>query len=288
MAVPSSKSSNLIVIEQSGGESRPMATESGSSMSFSPDGRSLAVTQREYPQPNIWISDLETNQPKQLTLEGGMSPIWSLDGLRMAYLKPGTGLVEQTIDSNESSMVLVATDKNCAPLQYTANGMLYRCINPKTAADLYFRSHNGDRLVIEENETPNTAAQISPDGAWIAITRYEGGQPYVYIEPFPARGSRRQLPVVNANAPKWAAGGSALYVTSYDRLMRVPVAADSTTNTIAFGEPTFIRVLGSPVQPTAQPYDVVDDESRIVLVETIYDDLPVQNFVTKWPQLLLD
>jgi hypothetical protein len=64
--------------------------------------------------------------------------------------------------------------------------------------------------------------------------------------------------------------------------------AYTSANTILFGEPTLVQVLGSYVQPGSQPYDAGDDESRIAVVETTYSDLPVQNFVTHWPQLLLD
>ena len=83
-----------------------MVMESRRLVSFSPEGRSLAVARGDSGEVNIWISDLEANQPRQLTLDGGYYPIWSLDGLRMAYLKPGTGLVEQTLGSNEPSMFI--------------------------------------------------------------------------------------------------------------------------------------------------------------------------------------
>ena len=155
-----------------------------------------------------------------------------------------------------------------------------------TSSDLYFRANNGDQTVIQDDEAATPSAHISPDGAWIAIVREEAGAKSVYVEPFPDGGSRRRVDVANGDWPAWSADGTALYLTSLDRLVRVRVTA--TANTIVFGEPTVIRELSSPTRPNVDWYDVLPDESRIVLTDVEYLDPPVQVLVTNWPEHLLD
>ncbi len=159
-------------------------------------------------------------------------------------------------------------------------------VRPKTQADLYFRANNGDQRVIQDDEAAVNSAHISPDGAWIAIARHEGGGSQVYVERFPDGGSRYRIDVVNPDWPTWSADGEALYVTSYNRVIRVPVTESS--NIIVFGEPTIIRELGSPSTVVFDTYDVSPDESRIVLMDAEFPNPPPQVLVTDWPKLLLD
>ncbi len=60
---------------------------------FSPDGKKLAVlvgAVGDDSERNIWIYDVSSGSPVQLTSEGNaIDPVWSPDGLRVAYTLSG-------------------------------------------------------------------------------------------------------------------------------------------------------------------------------------------------------
>lgn len=286
-SVPSPIRNRLLLLDKTSGQSRVIAEEYTRGMRFSPDGQSLALPRTLNGQTDIWIYDLnEKGAEKQLSLDGGEWPIWSPDGTKIAYSNRGTGIVIRSTKASDPPTVLVETDVWLWPQQWNAQGILYAAINRETQGDLYFISNNGDKAVIADDVVASPHARISPDGAWIATTRYETGEPDVWIESFPDGGPRQRVPVVNGSWPTWSADGQALYVISYNRLMRVPVTQD--TSGIRFGKPDVIREQGKPSQVSFDMYDVSPDQSQFVFIDVEYLNAPIQALILDWPEILLD
>lgn len=286
-SVPSPTSNRLILFDRSSGESRVIVEEFTRGTRFSADGQSLAVPRTLNGQTDIWIYDLNRKgAEKQLSLDGGQWPIWSPDSGKVAYEKPGTGIVIRSTKASDPPTVLIKTDVMVWPQQWNPRGLLYTAINRTTQGDLYFIENSGDKTVVQDDAIPSLHSRISPDGAWIAITRYETEEPDVWIESFPDAGPRQRVPVVNGSWPTWAADGQALYVASFNRLMRVPVTQD--TSGIKFGKPAIIHELGSPSGIAFDMYDVSPDESQIVVMDVEYLKPPIQALVLDWPEALLD
>ena len=67
---------------------------------------------------------------------------------------------------------------------------------------------------------------FSPDGRWIAYTSDEGGQPNVYVQPFPGAGGKYQVSRDGGSYPVWRADGKELFYLGADAtLMAVPIDA---------------------------------------------------------------
>jgi len=193
--------------------------------------------------------------------------------------------VAQTVTSGLHA-TLVEFERSVWPQQWNKLGLLYAPINDLSAGDLYFRTNDGALSVIRATDVPEGQAHISPNGAWMAWTQTEAGGSQIYIEAFPPNGGRRlRVEVANGGRPTWSADGAALYVTSHDRLLRVPLTENDG---LTLGEPSFIRELGTPYKPGVDPYDVSSDESRIIYVHTTYPEPPVVVRISNWSELLLD
>ena len=52
---------------------------------------------------------------------------------------------------------------------------------------------------------------LSPDGRWLAYVSDESGQPQVYVQPFPGKGTRHQISTNGGREPLWARDGRTLY-----------------------------------------------------------------------------
>ena len=86
----------------------------------------------------------------------------------------------------------------------------------------------GDRKPFALAETPFTegSAVFSPDGRWIAYTSNEGGQPNVYVQPFPGPGAKSQMSRDGGSHPVWRADGKELFYLGADgTMMAVPIGA---------------------------------------------------------------
>ena len=86
----------------------------------------------------------------------------------------------------------------------------------------------GDRKPFPLAQTPFTegSAVFSPDGRWIAYTSNEGGQPDVYVQPFPGRARNSRCREDGGSHPVWRADGKELFYLRADgTMMAVPIDA---------------------------------------------------------------
>lgn len=117
-------------------------------------------------------------------------------------------------------------------------------------------------LLIESPGLGASHAVFSPDGRWLAYNAYDTGDNEVYVQPFPPRGAKYQVPTRGDNHhPAWSADGRHLYyLPGPGRLERVEV---STERGVGFGTPvvlTFDPLRGAaPI--AARSYDLMADGS---------------------------
>ena len=120
------------------------------------------------------------------------------------------------------------TRRLSAPSGWSADGRFVAYT--RGGGDVWVLPLFGDRKPFPLAQTAfnETGGVFSPDGRWIAYTSDEGGQPNVYVQPFPGAGGKYQVSRDAGSHPVWRADGKELFYLGADAtLMAVPIDADS-------------------------------------------------------------
>ena len=124
---------------------------------------------------------------------------------------------------------------------------------PETGSDIWTAplSAPEDAKVFLATEADERWPVFSPDGAWIAYTSDESGEPQVYVKAFPSGSGKWQVSIAGGTGPTWSPEGDALFFAKDGVLMRVSVSSSGASLTLGSpekilgsGPPTGLRVFG--------------------------------------------
>jgi serine/threonine-protein kinase len=262
----------------------PVASRVLSYARFSPDGRLLALTigaargsNRHTALYNINLGTLT-----RFTGDGGgHSPVWSPDGLRLAFTAEGPttdaeDVFVQPVDRStpavavlrlpgdqhssawpSDTMLVVSNNAAARTLGGNIGGGSVYLVNPatKTPARPYLHAQWGE-----------SDASISPDGQWAAFTSLESGAPEIHVRRFPIADASGQWKVSTGGGQRarWAGDGRTIYYQSADnsaiRAVRVtpgPTFAVGTSEAIM------------KVAAMGNAWDVDRVSGRIVVTEPV-------------------
>jgi Tol biopolymer transport system component len=241
-------------------------------LALSPDERRVAVTLGTGTPENvdIWVIDIVRNIRSRLTVDSGrdVSPVWSPDGTRIVFQssRPRQPVAMRQTLSNKAGTdeLLLEGPGNftMTPSGWSADG---RFIAYTTrGSDVWVLPLFGDRKPFALAESPFTegSAVFSPDGRWIAYTSNEGGQPNVYVQPFPGPGAKSQVSRDSGSHPVWRADGRELFYLGADRtMMAVPIGAGRSFDA---GQPQALFPSHAVLGPN-QGYAVTKDGRRFLV-----------------------
>ena len=106
------------------------------------------------------------------------------------------------------------------------------------------------------------AAVGRPNGRWIAYDSTESGRREIWVQPFPATGSKWQVSTTGGFSPRWRRDGNELfYVATDGRMMAVPISLGSTVEFDA-ALPLFQTMLPEAAYGA---YDVAADGKRFLI-----------------------
>ena len=186
----------------------------------------------------IWIADLITGEVTQLTSETARmsSPVWSPDGVRIAYARAGRTLVlaELECDDDTGELVCEPDLDDTVEIDHDFTGDLRFSFD---GARLSFSSGDsavvydvltGDDINLPENEELDDIAEetrapaLSPDGASVAYLLDDGSGSYdLWTERLDGQEPMRlQQDVSEDLTPFWIADGS-IALIGIDRLVHV-------------------------------------------------------------------
>ena len=146
---------------------------------------------------------------------------------------------------------------------------------------------------LHEAAGPETAAEVSPDGRWVAYVSNESGRYEVYVTAFPGGGEKWQVSsggsVTLGGWPRWRHDGKELfYLTPDDTIMAVSVTSQNDRFEVSaphalFRVPRLIR--------RRWAYDVSLDGQRFLMIKPGAEATPpsivvVQNWTEELKRLV--
>jgi len=272
---------------------------------LSPDGTRLVVASRGLDAPtqagvqfDLWTVDLRRGLPSRFTFDEQrteLDPIWSADGAAIIYAarnpdgtmtvlrkaSGGTGADEKLLELKTWVATRDVTRDGRYVLLSVANG------GGPIGSDLALLALDGKPTLTRLVETPFTesAARFSPDGRWLAYTSNESGNHEIYVEPFPANGSKSRVSHAGGFSPVWRGDGRELfYVTNEGTaIMAVDIAASGATLT-----PSTPRTLFETRMRLNRgwSFDVTRDGQRFVIPTAKPTPSPPLTVVVNWPSAI--
>jgi len=131
-------------------------------------------------------------------------------------------------------------------------------------------------------EFPESQAQFSPDGKWIAYTSLEGRRTDVFVQSFSAGGARGLISINGGSQPRWRRDGKELFYLSNElAVMAVPINVVDG----AFEAGTPVRLFQTRISGTNAvnfQYSVTRDGQRfLVTTQAQGVERPV-TLITNW------
>jgi len=201
---------------------------------LSPDGtRAVVCKLEERGGLSLWVYDTRSkDRGTRLTFdpERGETPIWTPDSAGVIYLslKDGvTSVVRRPASGGGTAEVLLAGTHKQWPDDISSDGkfLLLEGSGPN-GFDLTVLPLTGDKKPVPFAASPANEAHstFSPDGRFIAYASDESGRPEVYVQPFPADGSKWKASTEGGDMPSWSRDGKELYyLSAARRFMVVPI-----------------------------------------------------------------
>jgi serine/threonine-protein kinase len=212
---------------------------------ISPDGRRLGLHIMDPANMDAWIYELAHGPLVRVTFNPAQDgyPVWTRDGKRIVYWSnQGGGLRSlrvRSADLSDSEQLLITERGSLDPFSWSADGKLlvFQRNSPDSHMDIGAVSIDPPHEVTMLIDGPSDEAYpaVSPDGRWIAYQSNQSGRWEVYVQPFPALGSRWQVSTQGGMAPQWDPAGRELFYRNGRAVITVPIAGSDTTFT--YGNP---------------------------------------------------
>jgi eukaryotic-like serine/threonine-protein kinase len=253
---------------------------------LSPDGQRLAVDSDE---GTVWIDDLARSTLTRLTQESsnGM-PNWTPDERRIAFYSNKDGPVRVFWQSADGSggMERLTGGKNQFPNSWSPDGsrLVFCELSPTAGYDLWVqRIGDHEAQPFLRTRFNEFAAQVSPDGRWLAYTSDESGRNEIYVRPYPGPGGKWQVSTNGGAEAMWNRNGRELFYRSGNAMM---VVAITTQAGFVAGTPR--KLFEGPYVQTSrgvQQYDVTSDGQRFLMMKPVDEEPPAVtqiNVVLNW------
>jgi serine/threonine protein kinase/Tol biopolymer transport system component len=213
------------------GKATPMGI-AGVNLDLSRDGTRIAMQRVDRSRnSDIWIYDLRRSVSTRVTFDAAdeIGPVWSPDGRSLAYelitptgsslrIRPLSGIGEQTIMNTDLPMEPVDWSRDGKTLLVEVQTISAR--NDLAAIDL--ASHK--MVMLAATPFDENSGRFSPDGKWVAYRSNESGAFEIFVQPFPADGSKWQVSSGGGSSARWSEDGRTLYyLDARSTIMSVPV-----------------------------------------------------------------
>jgi dipeptidyl aminopeptidase/acylaminoacyl peptidase len=217
---------------------RPVARQlDGSGLVLSPDGTRVAYGSGD--PGDLWVHDLQSGVSKRLTFNNNFFYvlIWSRDGKRIAYAPQIASTkyeirVKAADGSGADSLLFRGPALFSIPLSWSADGrwMVAQVSDSTGDYDLWRIPTAGQarRELYQHTPENELAADLSPDGRWLAYVAVQDGGNTLYVDSFPQPGSKHQVAAEDPVTVSWTSKEELLFVNARGEVFSVPVSTSPT------------------------------------------------------------
>jgi eukaryotic-like serine/threonine-protein kinase len=232
---------------------------------------------------DLWALDAAGGTPSRLTFNPFVDfyPVCSPTGQEtiFASLREGApNLYRQVITAPGSETAILRSPLPKIPTDWSRDGLVvHSVLRPGMNFDIdVLDLATGETRQVIATPADERSGKLSPDGRWIAYVSNESGRPEVYVQPFPATGTKWQVSTGGGLQPNWQRDGRRLYYLAHDRyLMAVQLDPDGTDFRTG-GRTLFrTRVVGGERVSHGALYAVSRDPERILVSTSTGRVVPV-------------
>ena len=237
---------------------------------ISPDGRRVAGFRGSVGRTDVWITD--GTRATRLTFDARDTfPVWSPDGLRLAFRSPRTGqgdIYAKPVDGSAPEQLLLTSADDKIPNSWSPDGRFLLYESSVNGGDLMLLPLNGGGkpYAFVSTRFRERSGVFSPDGKWVAYQSNESGRDEIYVRPFPGPGGLSRISTTGGIWPRWRRDGKELYyLSSVENKNLMAVAITLQGGSVTAGEPKLLFNLAADIFSSARPlYDVARDGRFLV------------------------
>jgi eukaryotic-like serine/threonine-protein kinase len=209
------------------------------SPAISPDGRYIAIGRDDNQgRGDIYVIEVERNLLTRLTSDAAaddFAPLWSPDGGSVYFASTrsgGTDIYRRAAGGAGKDILVFSSPDQKQPLSISPDGKLLLFLNRPgrtLGRDVWALPLDGTSkpYPILSTEFNEDSAAFSPDGRWIAYTSDDLGNRQVYVQPFPANGTRVRISPSSGVLPQWGRDGRTLYyITAGPKVISTAISTD--------------------------------------------------------------
>jgi serine/threonine-protein kinase len=204
---------------------------------LSPDGSraALAIPDEQGQGRDLWLMNTASGELARLTFDPGIEqqPVWSRDGKRIAFTRPGKGIFIRNVDGSGGEELVLESERPANLTDWSKDGkyLVFHRDLPEgdTGWDEWVLPLQGDRkpVAIARTKANEQGARFSPDGRYVAYISSEGGKREILVQELKLDGSGAGMWMVSKGAvgmPRWRADGKELmYLAPDSNIMAVDV-----------------------------------------------------------------
>ena len=248
---------------------------------ISPDGRQLAI-EVEGASHDIFTYDFARGgEPTKMSFDGASHwPSWTPDGRRLTFRSWKTGTMTMwwmPTDRSRGPELLTNIGSMQSPESWSPDGRTLaftQMSDPQSGSDIYTLALAGDKTPhpLLQTKFSEGSPKFSPDGAWLAYSTNESGQPEVWAMAYPA-GERVHISTNGGTDPLWRRDGRQLYYRLGDQMMVVDISYGPSLEAAkprVLWRGNYLAGAGSScgmAGPTSANYDVTPDGGRFLMIE---------------------
>jgi Tol biopolymer transport system component len=248
---------------------------------LSPNGRQLAI-EIEGASHDIFTYDFaRAGEPTKMSFDGASHwPSWTPDGRRLTFRSWKTGTMTMwwmPADRSSPPGLLTNIGSMQSPESWSPDGKTLaftQMDNPQSGSDIYTLSLDGDKKprALLQTKFSEGSPKFSPNGAWLAYSTNESGQPEIWAMAYPS-GERIHISTNGGTDPLWRHDGRQLYYRLGDQMMVVDLSYGPSLKASkprVLWKGNYLAGAGSScgmAGPTSANYDVTPDGERFLMIE---------------------